>query len=79
MFSWVIYHSHTFSNVILAPYYEFKPSMLAKELPYEPPAGFKAKDTLPSSKVLMESVKLTLGTTVRDPGNYILDTIQRRA
>lgn len=34
-FCWVIYHSHTFSNISLANYFKLKPGMLTQELEAE--------------------------------------------
>jgi hypothetical protein len=31
-FIWVVYHSHSFSDIILATYWKFKPSMLCQEV-----------------------------------------------
>jgi hypothetical protein len=78
-FCWVVYHSHTFSNISLASYYRFKPSILRKEVPLDDKewTAVNEREYLPPAKMLMETCKLNKAVTLRDSGNILTDKLAR--
>ena len=79
-FCWCGYHSHTFAGISYYTYYSFRPTMLKRAVPYHASEwdSLQPGDELPPSKVMMETGKLTQGTTQMDAENFILDIMREQ-
>ena len=80
-FTWVGFHSHTFSIISLGTYAPMRPTMLKKPIPTNESEweNIKVGDEFPDAKILMETGKLNEATTQRDSDNLLMDNIRRQA
>ena len=80
-FTWVGFHSHTFSIISLGTYAPLKPTMLKKPIPTDESEWHHIRigEELPDAKILMETGKLNEATTQRDSDNLLMDNIRREA
>ena len=79
-FTWVGFHSHTFSVISVGTYAMLRLPQLREKIPANESewADIKIGAEIPDPKILMESGKLQEATTQRDSDNFLVDNIRRQ-
>ena len=80
LYTWVGYHANTFSWVVIGNYWNFRPSMLKKEVPYsaEDWADIKVGEEMAHSKVLLNVLKVTATSLRRDSDDTLLGMMKKQ-